>query len=109
MNTRGTLCLCVIYGGRGEIVDACRTLIRQGCVADEVNEDKLASALYWPDMTEPDLIIRTSGEERLSGFWLWQAAYSELYWSSVHWPDFSEKDLDAALEEYGSRQRRFGV
>ena len=73
-----------------------------------IDEERLTSAMYWPEMPAPDLIIRTSGEERLSGFLLWEAAYSELYWCKKHWPDFLETDLDVALEEYTSRQRRYG-
>lgn len=104
-----TLCLCVNYGGRAEIVDACKALVAKGVSADQIDEHAIASNLYWPDMPDPDLIIRTSGEERLSGFLLWQSAYSELYWTKKHWPDFDEHELDAALEAYAERQRRFGA
>ena len=103
-----TLVIALNYGGQAEIVDAVRTLIRAGVKAEEVNEARLAAAMYWPEMPSPDFIIRTSGEERLSGFLLWEAPYAELYWSKKHWPDFSEQDLEAALEEYVSRQRRYG-
>lgn len=107
-NTKMTLVIALNYGGQAEIVDAVRTLIRAGVKAEEVNEARLAAAMYWPEMPSPDFIIRTSGEERLSGFLLWEAPYAELYWSKKHWPDFSEQDLEAALEEYVSRQRRYG-
>lgn len=107
-NTRATLCLCFNYGGRTEIVDACRSLIEQGCSANDITEQKLQSAMYWPDMPDPELIIRTSGEARLSGFWLWQSAYRELCWTQKPWPDCDAPELDNALEEYAGRQRRFG-
>jgi undecaprenyl diphosphate synthase len=103
-----TLCLCINYGGRTEIVDACKALITEGKSADQIDEVAIQSKMYWPDMPDPDLIIRTSGEERLSGFLLWQAAYSEFYWTKKHWPDFNEQELDSALEEFASRKRRFG-
>ncbi len=82
--------------------------MRRGVGEANIDEAMLDSAMYWPDMPDPDLIIRTSGEERLSGFLLWQAAYSEFYWTKKHWPDFDEQELDAALAEYETRQRRFG-
>ncbi len=107
-NTKMTLVIALNYGGRAEIVDACKRLVEQGIEAAAVDEAALTSAMYWPEMLVPDLIIRTSGEQRLSGFLLWEAAYSELYWCQKHWPDFLETDLDAALEEYASRQRRYG-
>ncbi len=107
-NTRMTLVIALNYGGRAEIVDAVKHLIQTGVPAQEVDEAKVTSAMYWPDMPEPDLIIRTSGEERLSGFLLWQAPYAELFWCKKNWPDFSEQDLDAALEDYTNRQRRYG-
>ncbi len=107
-NVAATLAICVNYGGRLEIVDACKKLIEQGVDPATLDEGSIRSALYWPDMPDPDLIIRTSGEERLSGFLLWQAAYSELYWTKKNWPDFDEQELDTALEVFMSRQRRFG-
>ncbi|MBP6945230.1 di-trans,poly-cis-decaprenylcistransferase [Patescibacteria group bacterium] len=107
-NTRMTLVIALNYGGRAEIVDAVKHLIQSGVPAQEVDEAKVTSVMYWPDMPEPDLIIRTSGEERLSGFLLWQAPYAELFWCKKNWPDFSEQDLDTALEDYTNRQRRYG-
>ena len=107
-NGKLTFCICFNYGGRAEIVDAMKRLIEAGTSASEITEEKIQSAMYWPEMPDPDLILRTSGEERLSGFLLWQSAYSELLWVKKYWPDFSEEDLDAALNEYESRQRRFG-
>lgn len=107
-NSRATFVICLNYGGRLEIVDACKSLVRQGVSEANIDEAAVRSAMYWPDMPDPDLIVRTSGEERLSGFLLWQAAYSEFYWTKKHWPDFDEQELDAALAEYETRQRRFG-
>jgi undecaprenyl diphosphate synthase len=107
-NTDVTLNLCVNYGGRLEIIDACKRLIADGVPADQIDEAAIQARMYWPDMPDPELIIRTSGEERLSGFLLWQSAYSEFYWCQKHWPDFDEAELDKALEAYAVRQRRYG-
>ena len=107
--TVATFCICLNYGGRPEIVDACRALVAEGKKADEITEEALQSKMYWPQMPPPDLVIRSSGEERLSGFLTWETAYSELYWSKVHWPDFNEAELDKALEAFASRQRRYGA
>ena len=108
-NTKGTLGLCFNYGGHQEIAEAFKTLLEQGVTADQVTPDKIASALYGPEIPEIDLIIRSSGEQRLSGYMLYRAAYAELYFTDKHWPDFSAEDLDTALAEYASRQRRFGA
>ena len=108
-NDKLTLAVCFNYGGRQEIVDACKKIIQAGVPIDQISEATIASHLYWPDMPEPDLIIRTSGEERLSGFLLWECAYSEFYWTKTHWPAFSEEHFDQALEEYAARQRRYGA
>jgi undecaprenyl diphosphate synthase len=107
-NTKGTLCICLNYGGRAEIVDACKQLIAAGTPADQITEELIQSKMYWADMPEPDLVIRTSGEERISGFLLWESAYSEFFWTKKHWPDFDEAELDKAIEEFASRQRRYG-
>lgn len=107
-NTTATFSICLNYGGKPEIVDACKRLVQDGVPADQIDEAALQARMYWPDMPPPDLIIRTSGEQRLSGFLLWHAAYSELYWCEKHWPDFDETELDKALEEYATRQRRYG-
>ncbi|MBU1348600.1 undecaprenyl diphosphate synthase family protein, partial [Patescibacteria group bacterium] len=96
------------YGGRPEIVDAVKKLIERGTKMEDVDEEVIQSVLYWPEMPDPDMVIRTSGEERISGFLIWEAAYSEFYWCDKHWPDFDEVELDKALEEYASRQRRYG-
>ena len=106
------LIVCLSYGGRAEIADAATRLaedVRAGRLpAGNVSEKTFASYLYAPDVPDPDLILRTSGEFRLSNFLLWEAAYSELYVTPVLWPDFEEKDFVAALDAFASRSRRFG-
>jgi undecaprenyl diphosphate synthase len=96
------------YGGRAELADAARALIASGVRAEEVDEDVLAVYLYAPDMPDPDLLIRTSGELRISNFLLWQLAYSELVFVDTLWPDFGESDLREAVVAYAGRRRRFG-
>jgi len=96
------------YGGRAEIVEAARRLIRDGIDPSELDEERFADYLYTGGMCDPDLIIRTAGEMRLSNFLLWQAAYAE-YWSTpTYWPDFTSEGLVEAVHEFGRRQRRFG-
>lgn len=107
-NERFTLCICLNYGGRPEIVDACKKIVRDGLKPEDVTEEALQARMYWPEIPPPDLIIRTSGEERLSGFLTWESVYSEIYWCERHWPAFGEVELDAALDEYARRHRRFG-
>ncbi len=107
--TRGTICICLNYGGRLEIVDAARRLVTDGVPAEQIDEAAIQARMYWPGMPEPDLIVRTSGEERISGFLLWESAYSEFHWTKKHWPDFDEAELDAALAAYAERKRRFGA
>lgn len=107
-NERATFAICINYGGRTEIVDACRAIVKDGLPVDDVTEEALTARMYWPEMPVPDLVIRTSGEERTSGFLAWESAYSELYWSEKKWPDFDEQELDRALEEFATRKRRFG-
>jgi len=111
-NTRLTLNVAFNYGGRAELTRAARELASQVArgelAAEEITEERLASQLYtWPS-PDPDLVIRTGGEQRLSNFLLWQAAYSELYVTDVLWPDFGEKEFEQALQDYLSRERRFG-
>lgn len=108
-NKRGLLQLAINYGGHAEIVDAIRKICGKGITPGEITEDLITQNLYAPDVPPPDLIIRTSGEQRLSGFLTWQSAYSELYFTQTHWPDFSEGDLQAALDWYEGRERRHGV
>ena len=107
-NTKGVLNLALNYGGRIEIIDAVKRIIAQKISAEKIDEKVIQENLYANDLIDPDLIIRTSGEQRLSGFLLWQSAYSELYFTPKYWPDFTERDLDKALEEYSKRERRFG-
>ena len=101
-NQRMTLFVAFNYGGRAEIVDAAASYSGGG-------EEAFAGLLYAPEMHDPDVLIRTSGERRLSNYLLWQCAYSELVFSDALWPDFDKADLAAALEEYGARQRRYGA
>jgi undecaprenyl diphosphate synthase len=107
-NTGLTLCLAFDYGGRDEIVRAARGIVSAGIFADKIDESLLARYLCNPEVPDPDLVIRTGGESRLSNFLLWQAAYSELYFTPVLWPNFGAKDIEEALSEYERRQRRFG-
>lgn len=107
-NTRGTLCLCFNYGGHQEIVDAVKKIVASKTPVNEISHETISGSLYAPEIPPVDLIMRTSGERRISGFMLYRAAYSELYFTSEHWPEFEESDLDKALKDYGDRQRRFG-
>jgi undecaprenyl diphosphate synthase len=95
------------YGGRREIVDAARRFAAEA--GPEEGEERFGSYLYDPELRDPELVIRTSGEQRLSNFLLWQAAYAELYFSDKLWPDFTPEDLQAALAHYAGCQRRFGA
>jgi undecaprenyl diphosphate synthase len=96
------------YGGRAEIVEAVRRLVDDGVPGDAIDEELLRSYLYEPEMPDPDLLIRTSGELRISNFLLWQLAYAELVFVDTLWPDFGEEQLRSALEDYARRRRRFG-
>jgi undecaprenyl diphosphate synthase len=104
--------LALSYGGRQEIVDAARRLaelVRQGTLQPhEIDEARFTGALYAPDLPDPDLVIRTSGEQRLSNFLLWQSSYTELYVTPKFWPEFSKDDLVDAIAEFERRERRFG-
>lgn len=110
--TEGTIVFALSYGGRSEIVDATRRLAREvqaGTVDPEaIDEAALAARLYAPDIPDPDLMIRTSGECRISNFLLWQLSYAELIFTDILWPDFREEQFREALEEYARRHRRFG-
>lgn len=101
-----TVVITLNYSGRAEIVDAVNKMLKEGIT--QIDEDKFRDYLYNPDVPDPDLLIRTSGEERISNFLLWQIAYTELYFTPVLWPDFSEEDFLKALYVYQSRERRFG-
>ena len=107
-NDRLDLWIAFDYGGRAELVDAARRLVEDGVPSGEVDEDSLAARLHAPELPDPDLLIRTSGELRLSNFLLWQSAYSELVFVDTLWPDFGRDELAGALGEYASRRRRFG-
>jgi undecaprenyl diphosphate synthase len=107
-NDRLLLWIAFDYGGRAELVEAARRVIRSGLAADELDEEVLAAHLYAPDLPDPDLLIRTSGELRLSNFLLWQLAYAELVFVETLWPDFGAEDLRNALADYAGRRRRFG-
>jgi undecaprenyl diphosphate synthase len=102
---RLTLWVCLSYGGRADIVQAARTLMEEGV---EITEDSLRSQLWTAALPDADIIIRTSGEQRLSNFLMWQSAYSELFFVQKHWPAFTPEDLDALLAEYAQRERRLG-
>lgn len=104
-NVKATLALCFNYGGQQEIADASNKVMESG---ELITPEKIRKNLYHPEVPDLDFIIRTSGEQRLSNFMLWRAAYAELYFSKKHWPAFNADDLDEALAEYANRQRRFG-
>ncbi len=108
-NRNGTLALCLNYNGQQEIVDAAKAIMQEGIPADELTPDRFAEYLYTPDLPPVDLLIRSSGEQRISGFMLWRIAYAELMFVNKKWPDFTEQDLQDALDEYAGRQRRFGA
>ncbi len=108
-NDRLLLWIAFDYGSRAELVEAMRSLVADGIAPEQVSEEVLAQRLFAPQLADPDLVIRTSGEQRLSNFLLWQSAYSELVFTETLWPDFGEDDLRAALDEYSRRGRRFGA
>jgi len=107
-NERLNLWIAFDYGGRAELVEAARRLVEAGVDAAEVNENLLRANLYAPELPDPDLLIRTSGELRISNFLLWQLAYSELIFLDRLWPDFGRRELEHALAAYARRRRRFG-
>ena len=100
--------ICFNYGGQGEITEATRRIIQSGVSAEKVTPELIRDNLYHPELPSVDYIVRTSGEQRISNFLLWDAAYAELEFIDTHWPAFSSDDLTAVLEEYGERSRRFG-
>src|SRR5207248_2189471 len=107
-NDRLDLWIAFDYGGRAELADAAKRLVQAGIRPEEIDEDTFARALYEPELPDPDLLIRTAGDQRISNFLLWQLAYAELVFVETPWPDFGEAELRAALSEYASRERRFG-
>jgi undecaprenyl diphosphate synthase len=112
-NTGMTLTIAFNYGGRVEVADAVKRLLEDHDAGrlkgEKITPESISRRMYHPDMPDPDLIIRTSGEERISNFLLWQAAYSELYFTPVYWPDFTREDLYEAIRDYQKRSRRFGA
>ena len=108
-NDRLHLWIAFDYGSRAELVEAVRQVVSDGVRAEDVSEETVAARLFAPELPDPDLVIRTSGEQRLSNFLLWQSAYAELVFTDTYWPDFGENELRAALEEYARRGRRFGA
>lgn len=107
-NTNGTLALCFNYGGQEEIASATRKIIESGMPAEEVTIDTISQNIYGPEIPLVDVIVRTSGEQRISNFMLWRAAYSELIFLDKYWPDMTKEDVSVILNEYSQRQRRFG-
>jgi undecaprenyl diphosphate synthase len=107
-NRTMTLTMAFNYGGRAEIVDAVRHLVQARTPANRIDERAIRAHLYFPEQPDPDLVIRTSGEYRISNFLLWQLAYSELVFTEVLWPDFRRQDLFSAVAEYQRRERRYG-
>lgn len=111
-NSGMTLCLAINYGARAEIVDACKTVAREIARGeyslDEITEEKIAAALYTADFPDPDLLIRTGGEMRISNYLLWQLSYAEFWSTPTFWPDFTTTNLHQALDDFQTRERRFG-
>jgi undecaprenyl diphosphate synthase len=107
-NRAMTLTMAFNYGGRAEIVDAVRDVVKSGVPADKIDERAIRSHLYHPDMPDPDLVVRTSGEFRISNFLLWELAYAELVFTDVLWPDFRRAHLYESIVEYQGRSRRYG-
>lgn len=109
----GQIILALSYGGRAELADAAKAIAREAAAGtldpESVDEKTVAEHLYLPDVPDPDLVIRTSGEVRLSNFLLWEVSYSELYFTDVPWPDFREEEFGAALDEFARRNRRYGA
>ena len=103
-----TLILALSYSGRWELTEATRSIVRSGVAADDITEDTIRAHMGLPDVPDPELLIRTSGEQRLSNFLLWQLAYAELHFTTVMWPDFQEDHFRAAVHEFRGRERRFG-
>jgi len=108
-NDRLSLWIAFDYGSRLELVEAMRRILQEGVRPQDVSEEDVSERLYAPELLDPDLVIRTSGEQRMSNFLLWQSAYSELVFDETLWPDFGEDQLRSALDEYAQRARRFGA
>jgi len=108
-NQRMTVSVAFNYGGRAEIIDAIRRIVADGVQADRIDDELLHSYLYTADLPDPDLVIRTAGEMRLSNFLIWQSAYAEYYATPTLWPDFGSDEIERALTAYSQRRRRFGL
>lgn len=108
-NKKAILNICFNYGGRLEIVEAVKKIVEEGIEVEKINEELIGKYIWFKGQPEPDLIVRTSGEKRLSGFLTWTSVYSELYFPRCYWPDFDEKELDKAIKEFERRNRRFGA
>jgi undecaprenyl diphosphate synthase len=106
--TKGTLALCFNYGGQMEIADAVKNIVREGLSVEDITPETIQAHLYAPDVPQVDMVIRTSGEQRLSNFMLWRSAYSEFMFIKKYWPDMTSADLDDIFGEYAKRNRRFG-
>lgn len=107
-NTGGEFALCFNYGGQREIVDAVKKLVQDGVAAEDITEERIAENLYAPEVPPIDIVVRTSGEQRLSNFMLWRSAYSEFLFLDKNWPEMTKDDVTAIIKEYANRQRRFG-
>jgi len=107
-NQKGTLNIAINYGGRLEIIEAVKKIIRQKKSPANITEELISESVWTAGQPDPDIIVRTSGEQRLSGFLTWQSVYSELFFIKHHWPALTEKDLDEILDDYNNRHRRFG-
>ncbi len=107
-NTAGTLALCFNYGGQLEIAEACKKIVQAGIDPTAITTDTIAEYLYYPTVPPVDVVVRTSGEQRLSNFMLWRSAYSEYVFLEKLWPDMTKADVDFIIEEYTNRNRRFG-
>lgn len=107
--TEGTVLVCFNYGGQREITDAARKCIEDGLAANEITEEEITKRLYAPDVPPLDIVVRTSGEQRLSNFMLWRASYSELLFLKKYWPDMTKQDVADIIKEYDRRGRRFGA
>ena len=107
-NTGGTLAVCFNYGGQQEIADACKKIVQSGAAAETITPELIAENLYNPEVPPIDMVVRTSGEQRLSNFMLWRSAYSEFMFMDKLWPDMTKDDVTAILKEYSRRGRRFG-
>lgn len=107
-NKSGTLVLCFNYGGKLEIIDSIKNLIRKGCDINQLDEKMIDENIYAPEIPTLDMIVRTSGEKRLSNFMLWRSAYSEIMFIDKKWPDMTVDDINVIIDEYNNRSRRFG-